>query len=82
VGYSESNLWWPVNKTGNEKKNVLYTKNTHIFKLLINIVTAEIEALIISGNKVLYACVKEVCCLWALQCFGTFRQLLIFVEVL
>jgi hypothetical protein len=42
--------------TGNKKKELLYTKNTHMFKLLINIVAAKIEALIISGNKFLYAC--------------------------
>jgi hypothetical protein len=43
------------------RKKVLYTKNMYILKLLLNIVTATIEALVVSGNKSLYACVKEVC---------------------
>jgi hypothetical protein len=42
------------------KKNV-FTKNTYMLKLLLNIVTARIETLVASGNKFLYACVKEVC---------------------
>jgi hypothetical protein len=37
----------------------------YILKLLFNIVTAGIEARIVSGNKFIYACVKEVCCLRA-----------------
>jgi hypothetical protein len=40
-------------------------KNINILKLLLNIVTTEIEALVLSGNKFLYACVKEVCHLLA-----------------
>jgi hypothetical protein len=32
-------------------------------KLLLNIVTAGIKALVVSGNRFLYACVKEVSCL-------------------
>jgi hypothetical protein len=44
-GYSESNLWQAVNKTSNKKK-LLFTKNTYILKLLLNIVTARIEALV------------------------------------
>jgi hypothetical protein len=47
--YSESNLRWSVNKTSNEKMNY-YVKNTYILKLLLNLVTAGIEALV-SGNK-------------------------------
>jgi hypothetical protein len=39
----------------------LYTKYAYILKLLLNVVTAGIEELVISGNKFLYACVKEVC---------------------
>jgi hypothetical protein len=35
--------------------------NTYILKLLLNVVTTGIEALVISGNKFLYACVREVC---------------------
>jgi hypothetical protein len=58
MSYSGSNLRCPVNKTSNEK-NILYTKNTYILKLLL--VTAEIEALAISWNKFLYAYVEEVC---------------------
>jgi hypothetical protein len=56
-GYSESNLWLAVNKTSNMKKN------KYILKLLLNILTARIEALFALENKFLYACVKEVCCL-------------------
>jgi hypothetical protein len=51
-GYSESNLRWAVNKTSNKTtKNVLHTKNLHILKLLLNVVTAGIEALVVLGNK-------------------------------
>jgi hypothetical protein len=42
------------------RKNFLYTKNICILKLILNVVTAGIEALV-SGNKFLYACVKEIC---------------------
>jgi hypothetical protein len=42
-------------------RKILHKKNTYILKLLLNIVTAGIEALAVSGNKFLYACVKEVC---------------------
>jgi hypothetical protein len=38
-------------------------KTQYIFKLLLFMVTARIEALAISGNMFLYARVKEVCCL-------------------
>jgi hypothetical protein len=51
-------------------------KNTYILKLLLNVITAEIEELL-SGNKFLYACVKEVCHLLAKPRFDTFHQLLI-----
>jgi hypothetical protein len=37
------------------RKNVLYRKNTYILKLLLNLFTAGIEALVISRNKFLYA---------------------------
>jgi hypothetical protein len=43
------------------KKIIIYKK--YILKLLLNIVTAGIEALVALGNKFLYACVKEVCCM-------------------
>jgi hypothetical protein len=33
----------------------------YIVKLLLNVVTARIEALVVSDNKFLYACVEEVC---------------------
>jgi hypothetical protein len=46
------------------RKNVLYTKNTYISKLLLNVLTAGIEALVVSGNKFLYAYIK-VCRLQA-----------------
>jgi hypothetical protein len=80
-GYSESNLRWAVNKTCNEKKNVLYTYNTYILKILLNVLTVGIEALVVSWNKFSYACIKAVCCLWAQPHFDTFHQLII-VEVL
>jgi hypothetical protein len=48
----------------NEKKTILiYTKNTYIPKLLLNVVSAGTEALAVLGNKFLYAFVKELCCL-------------------
>jgi hypothetical protein len=59
---------------------LLYTKNKHIFKLLLNVVTAWIEVLVVSGNKFLYACVKEVCRYWAQPSFDTFPQPLIIVK--
>jgi hypothetical protein len=76
-GYSESNLWWAVNKTSNEKIQFYYIqKNTYI----LDVVTVRIEAFFISGNKFLYACVKEVC-LKVQPHFDTVHQL-ITVEVL
>jgi hypothetical protein len=45
-------------------------------------VKAEIKALIISGNKFLYASVKGICRLWAQPRFDAFHQLLIFIESL
>jgi hypothetical protein len=45
------------------RKKLLYTKNMYILKLLLSIVTAGIEALVMPANKILYACVKEICCL-------------------
>jgi hypothetical protein len=42
------------------RKNVIIYRNMYILKLLLNVVTAGIDALV-SENKVLYACVKEVC---------------------
>jgi hypothetical protein len=50
-----------IRKQAMRKKILLYTKNMYILKLLLNLVTAGIEALIILGNEFLYACVKEVC---------------------
>jgi hypothetical protein len=41
---------------------LLYTRNTQILKLLLNVVSVRIEALVISRNKFLYASIKEVCC--------------------
>jgi hypothetical protein len=52
----------------------------YIPKLLFNVITAWIEALVKLGIKFLYACVKEVCCHWAQPRFDTFRKLLIIVE--
>jgi hypothetical protein len=39
------------------RKNVLYTKNTYVLRLLLSVVTAGIEALVVSGNKFSCACV-------------------------
>jgi hypothetical protein len=77
----ESNLRLAVNKTSNGEK-ILYAKNTYIFKPLLNVVSAGIEALIVSGNKFLHACVKAVCRLWAQPRFDTFHQLLIIIQEL
>jgi hypothetical protein len=63
------------------RKNVLYTKNMCMLKLLFTIVIAGIEALV-PGNKCSYACVNEVCHLCAQPCFDTFHQLFINVEAL
>jgi hypothetical protein len=52
----------------------------YILKLLLN-VTTEIETLV-SENKFLYACVKEVCLLWPQPCFDSFYQFLNIAEVL
>jgi uncharacterized membrane protein len=43
------------------RKNFIACKNTYILKLLLNVVTIGIMALVLSGNKFLYACVREVC---------------------
>jgi hypothetical protein len=59
------------------KKNLLYTKNKYILKLLPIVVTAWIEALVILGNKFLYACVKEVCHHWAQPRFDMFQLIII-----
>jgi hypothetical protein len=61
---------------------LLYTKSMHILKLLLNIVTTRIEAVVISGKKFMYACVRAVGRLWAQSCFDTFCQLLVTVEAL
>jgi hypothetical protein len=42
------------------RKMLFYTKITYILKLLLNVVTDEIEASV-SGNTFLYACVRDVC---------------------
>jgi hypothetical protein len=63
------------------KINLLYTKNMYILKLLLNIVSAGIEALVILVTKFLYACVEEVCHLSAQLHFDTFHQHII-VEAL
>jgi hypothetical protein len=50
-------------------------KKPYIIKLLLNVVTAGIEALV-SVNKFFYACVKVVCHLWSQPRFDTFHPLL------
>jgi lipid-A-disaccharide synthase-like uncharacterized protein len=59
---------------------LLHTKNLYILKLLLKVVTAGTDEL--SGNKFLFACVKEVCHLWAQSCFDTLDQLLVIIEEL
>jgi hypothetical protein len=51
-----------LTKQAMRKKNY-YAKNTCILTLLLNPVTAGIKASVISLNKFLHACVKEVCLL-------------------
>jgi hypothetical protein len=50
--------------------------------LLLNVVTAGIAALVVSVNIFSYACVNEVCRLWAQPRFDTIRQPLIIVGAL
>jgi hypothetical protein len=69
-----------LTKQAMRRKHLLCTKITYILKPFLNVVTAGIEALVVSGNEFLYTCVKEVCHLWAQPCFDTFHQLLIIVE--
>jgi hypothetical protein len=47
-----------------------------MLKLLLIVVTAGIEALVISGNKFLCCCVKEICRLRAQPLFDNFDQLI------
>jgi hypothetical protein len=54
-GCLESNIQGAVNRKSNEKK-VIYKKYV-ILELLLDVVTARIEALVL-GNKFLYAYVK------------------------
>jgi hypothetical protein len=64
------------------REKMLYTKKiTYILKLHLNVVTAGIETLVVSGNKFLYACVKVVRRLWAQPRFDTFHQLIIIVMI-
>jgi hypothetical protein len=53
-----------------------------MLKLLLNVVVAGIEALVVSGNKFMYAHIKEVWRLWTQPRFGPFHQLLFIVETL
>jgi uncharacterized membrane protein len=61
VGYSESNLWCAVHKTCTEKNKFIIYKNMYICKILLNVIAAGFEALVVLGNKLLYACVKGFC---------------------
>jgi predicted hydrocarbon binding protein len=61
-----------------EKNIVIYKKkNTYVLELLLNVVTAGTETLTVLGNKLFYACGKEVCSLLAKKHFDTIHQLLI-----
>jgi hypothetical protein len=64
------------------RKKLFYTKNMYILKLHLSVVIVGINTLVSSGNKFLYACVKEICRLWAQLRFDTFHQLVIIVEAL
>jgi hypothetical protein len=44
------------------RKNVLYTKNTYILKLLLNIVTATIEALVLGISFCMLVSKKSATC--------------------
>jgi hypothetical protein len=63
----------------NEKKICIMYKKKYILKLRLNVVTAGTEALVVSGNKYLYAYLKEVCRHWAQPRFDTYHQDLIIV---
>jgi hypothetical protein len=71
-GYSKSKLRELLTKQ--REKKIIYKK--YILKLLLNTVTAGIEAFVTLGNKFLYACVIEVCHLWAHSYFDTFHWLI------
>jgi hypothetical protein len=47
----ESNLWQAINKASNKQKQFIIYKKMYIFNLLLDVVTARIEALVIPGNK-------------------------------
>jgi hypothetical protein len=64
------------------RKILLNTKNMYILNLFLKVFITGIEAIVVSGNKFLYACVKEVCLLCAQPRFDAFRQNLFIVEVL
>jgi hypothetical protein len=70
-----------LTKEAIRKNCVIYKKIHTYFKVLLSIVTAGIAVLVILGNKILYACVKEVCHLLAQPHFDPFHQLII-VQVL
>jgi hypothetical protein len=80
-GCSESNFSELLTNQAMRKKIVLCRKNVYIRKLLLIVVTAGIEALVLSGNKFLYACIEEVCDMEAQPHFDTFHHI-ITVEVL
>jgi hypothetical protein len=71
-----------LTKQAMRKFFLLHTRNIYTLQLLLNLVTAGTGALVVSWNKLLYACVKDVCCLWAQPCFDTFHQLIITVAAL
>jgi hypothetical protein len=43
------------------RKKYYIQKNTYILQLLLNVVTAGTEARVVTGNKLWFACVNEVC---------------------
>jgi hypothetical protein len=61
VGYSEINLRWAVKKNKKEGKNILLcTKVSNIRRLLLDIITLWIEALVVAWHEFLYRTSKKV----------------------
>jgi hypothetical protein len=78
--YAERGVRWAGLKTINWKE-VYCIPNTYIFEILLQIVTVKIEALI-SGDKCLIACVKDLCRLWGQARFDTLYQLITIIKAL
>jgi hypothetical protein len=75
-----TNIRCAVNKTSDENKFTL-CNSTYKLKLFLSLIRAGVDALE-SGNKFVYACVKEICRLLAQPRLDTSHQLLLIVEAL